>query len=148
MNEQKRERLAEADARREHRANAYEEWERRAKADALEISAILLTPAGCAYLYDMNVQTVGQTRRRHEREAVRAIAGFGGQTAALLRYEWAQEHWGHRRMEDRFDQMMEFGHVLGIGGTTYVILHRSPIIVDRYPPSGGTIYAPDLGKEE
>ena len=120
------------------------ELEEQGKQQAIDNNCVLLTPLGCSYLYDVTLDTVRQARRRDHANAVAWIVQFDDKPVMLIRFDWATKKWPDRYIQARFDEMRDVGMTLGVSGAIYLILHRKPVIVDRWAVRHQ--YAEDLGE--
>ena len=115
----------------------------RAKQTARDHGFILLTPRACAYLYDVSPNTLRQAWNR-EAGAIRAEVGYSGKAVPLIRWEWAEEKWAAQAVPERLDEMIVHADLIQLASVSFLVLHPTPVVVDRYPPGGGTVFADDL----
>ena len=99
-----------------------------AKQEAVTAGREILTPMGAAYLFGgKSLETIRKARRAEPEKAVAFILGLEDRPIPMLRLQWAAEKWGKDLDHDRLSEMRDRCQTLGVGWTTYLILHDRPI---------------------
>ncbi len=116
------------------RATPYLEAEfkrqRKAKEDAKKWGFEVLTPQAATALFRLSASAVRQARLGGHVYTTFTV-DLTGRPLHLLNLESAIEYWGDKKRDDFADvleDMRENGHVLGVNGIGYNVLHDKPIV--------------------
>ena len=116
------------------RATPYVEAEfkrqRKAKEDAKRWGWEVLTPQAATALFGISASAVRQARLSGHVDC-RFTVDLTGRPLHLLDLQSAIEYWRDKKRDDFADvleDMRENGHVLGVNGIGYNVLHDKPIV--------------------
>ena len=104
--------------------------QRKAKEDAKKWGCEVLTPQAATALFGVSASAVRQARLGGH-VYCRFTVDLTGRPLHLLHLQSAIEYWGEKKRDDFADvleDMRENGHVLGVNGIGYNVLHDKPIV--------------------
>ena len=104
--------------------------QRKAKEDAKKLGFEVLTPQAATALFGISASAVRQARLGGH-VYCRFIVDLTGRPLHLLHLQSAIDYWGDKKGDDFadvLDDMREDGHILGVNGIGYNVLHDKPIV--------------------
>jgi hypothetical protein len=118
------------DPRATHYVEAEFKRQRKAKEDAKKLGFEVLTPQAATTLFNISASAVRQARLGGHVYTTFTV-DLTGRPLHLLHLQSAIEYWEDKKRDDfadALDNMRKNGHVLGVSGIGYNVLHDKPIV--------------------